>query len=68
MEIGSGKSSVAGALRERGALIIDADKVAHQIMEPGRPGFGMISCTGFGSRSSMKTRTINREKLEAICF
>ncbi|HHW60715.1 MAG TPA: dephospho-CoA kinase, partial [Syntrophomonadaceae bacterium] len=65
--IGSGKSSVAGALRERGALIIDADKVAHQIMEPGRPAWHDI-VQAFGKEILNEDQTINREKLGAIVF
>ncbi len=33
--IGSGKSTVAGLLRERGAFVIDADRVGHSVLEPG---------------------------------
>jgi dephospho-CoA kinase len=35
--IGSGKSTVAGLLAERGAIVIDADLIARQVVEPGSP-------------------------------
>ena len=35
--IGSGKSTVAGLLVERGALVVDADLIARQVVEPGSP-------------------------------
>ena len=37
--IGSGKSTVADLLRRRGAVIVDADAVAREVVEPGRPAF-----------------------------
>ncbi|MGH3757087.1 dephospho-CoA kinase [Actinophytocola sp.] len=36
--IGSGKSTVAGRLAEHGAVVIDADKIAREVVEPGTPG------------------------------
>ena len=35
--IGSGKSTVAERLRQKGAFVVDADKVAREIVEPGQP-------------------------------
>src|SRR4051812_41625449 len=35
--IGSGKSTVAALLAERGAIVIDADLIARQVVEPGSP-------------------------------
>jgi dephospho-CoA kinase len=40
--IGSGKSTVARALAGRGAIVIDADAVARQVVEPGTPGFEAV--------------------------
>lgn len=40
--IGSGKSTVAALLGDRGANIIDADHIAHTIYEPGKPGFDLV--------------------------
>ena len=33
--IGAGKSTVAAMLAERGAVVIDADRVAHEVYQPG---------------------------------
>lgn len=35
--IGSGKTAVAERLRQKGAFIVDADKVAREVVEPGQP-------------------------------
>lgn len=35
--IGSGKSTVARALNEHGYPIVDADRIAREIVEPGQP-------------------------------
>src|SRR3954454_13248141 len=36
--IGSGKSTVSALLAERGAVIVDADRIAREVVEPGTPG------------------------------
>ena len=35
--IGCGKSTVAGWLAERGAVVVDADELTRQVMSPGAP-------------------------------
>jgi dephospho-CoA kinase len=40
--IASGKSLVARELGERGALIIDADRLAREVVEPGTPGLTAV--------------------------
>lgn len=40
--IGSGKSTVAARLVERGALLIDSDALAREVVEPGTPGLEQI--------------------------
>jgi dephospho-CoA kinase len=40
--IGSGKSTVAGRLAEHGAVVIDADKIAREVVEPGTDGLAEI--------------------------
>jgi dephospho-CoA kinase len=40
--IGSGKSTVARALGARGAIVIDSDAVARELVEPGQPGLDAI--------------------------
>lgn len=65
--IASGKSTVSRALRELGAIVIDADEVAHTIMEPGKPAWEDI-IEHFGSGVLYADQTIDREKLGAIVF
>ena len=40
--IGAGKSSVAALLAERGAVILDADQVARDVVEPDQPAFAAL--------------------------
>lgn len=40
--IGSGKSTVAELLRRRGAVVIDADLLAREVVEPGTPGLAAL--------------------------
>ena len=40
--IGSGKSSVARRLAAHGALVIDADAIAREVVEPGTPALAEI--------------------------
>jgi len=40
--IASGKSTVAGLFAEHGALVISADQVARELLEPGAPGWGRL--------------------------
>ena len=65
--IASGKSTISRALRELGAIVIDADEVAHTIMEPGKPAWEDI-IEHFGSGVLYADQTIDREKLGAIVF
>ena len=40
--VGSGKSTVARLLADRGAVIIDADAIAREVVEPGTPGYAEV--------------------------
>lgn len=40
--IGAGKSSVGRLLRARGALVIDADEIGHQVLEPGGEAYDRV--------------------------
>ena len=53
--IGSGKSLVAAELAARGAVIIDADVLAREVVEPGTPALAAI-IDKFGPPSSSPTR------------
>lgn len=65
--IASGKSTVAKVLAELGAYIIDADKVAHEIVKPGNPAWRDV-IKRFGDDILNPDSTINREKLGEIVF
>jgi dephospho-CoA kinase len=40
--IGAGKSTVAALLTERGAVVIDSDLIARQVVEPGQPALAAL--------------------------
>jgi dephospho-CoA kinase len=65
--IGSGKSTAAKILAELGAPAIDADKVGHEIYQPGTPAYGELIDT-FGEGILAPDRTIDRRKLGPIVF
>lgn len=58
--IGTGKSAVAGMLAEMGAHIIDTDRIAREVVEPGGTALGEIAeC--FGREALNPDGTLNRE-------
>ncbi|NUT45590.1 MAG: dephospho-CoA kinase [Thermoactinospora sp.] len=65
--IGSGKSEVARRLAERGAVVIDADKIAREVVEPGTPGLARV-VAAFGAEVLHPDGSLNREKLGSIVF
>jgi dephospho-CoA kinase len=65
--IGSGKSTAAKILAELGAPAIDADKVGHEIYQPGTPAYREL-IDAFGEGILASDRTIDRRKLGPIVF
>jgi dephospho-CoA kinase len=65
--IATGKSEVARILAELGAHVIDADKVAHEVMQPGGPAYGVV-VNAFGRGILAADGTIDRRKLGDIVF
>jgi dephospho-CoA kinase len=65
--IASGKSAVAGMLRELGFRVIDADALGHSVMEPGTRAFEEIK-REFGEGVIGADGRIDRGKLGAIVF
>lgn len=65
--IGSGKSEVSKRLAARGAVVIDADKIAREVVEPGTPGLARVVAV-FGEEVLHPDGSLNREKLGAIVF
>lgn len=65
--IGSGKSTVARLLAERGAIVIDADAIARDIVEPGQPALVDIA-ERFGDDVITPDGALDRGALAAIVF
>ncbi len=65
--IGCGKSTVAGMLGELGAEVIDADRLVHQLMEPGSAIWRDI-VERFGQGILRSDGTIDRSRLAEVVF
>jgi dephospho-CoA kinase len=65
--IGSGKSTVAALLADRGALVIDADRIAREIVEPGQPALTEIE-QRFGDDVIAPDGRLDRGALAGIVF
>lgn len=65
--IGSGKSAVSTVLAELGATIVDADKIAREVVEPGTDGLAQI-IAAFGSTMLDDEGALNRPALAQIVF
>ncbi|HID34903.1 MAG TPA: dephospho-CoA kinase [Anaerolineae bacterium] len=65
--IGVGKSAVLTMLQALGARIVDADKVAHEVIAPGNSAYDAV-VTAFGDCILNPDGTIDRAKLADIVF
>jgi dephospho-CoA kinase len=65
--IATGKSTVLAYLQQRGAAVIDADKLAHQAMMPGGSAYAAVVTT-FGPTIVAADGVIDRQALGAIVF
>ena len=65
--IGSGKSTTASILAELGAVVIDADRVVHELLAPGSAAYESV-VQAFGPEILEADRTINRRILGRIVF
>src|SRR5271168_91774 len=65
--IANGKSPVAAMVRERGFAVLDADSLAHKLIEPSQPAHNEI-LAAFGTDVVAATGVIDRAKLGAIVF
>ena len=65
--IGAGKSAVARLLVEQGAVLIDADVVAREVVEPGTPGLAAIAAE-FGDGVLASDGSLDRPALAARVF
>ena len=65
--IGSGKSTVAGMLARRGAVVVDADEVAREVVAPGAPAYEALVAR-FGQGVLGPDGAIDRPGLARIAF
>jgi dephospho-CoA kinase len=66
--IACGKSTVLGLLQQRGAAVIDADRVTHELQQPGQPVYRQIVET-FGPDILLEPGgAIDRRRLGSIVF
>lgn len=65
--IGSGKSTVARWLAEHGAVVIDADVVAREVVAAGTPGLASVVAE-FGDGVLSADATLDRARLGAVVF
>lgn len=65
--IASGKSSVSEFLVSLGAILIDADQIAREVMLPGHPVLAAVA-KQFGQGILLEDGTLNRKKLGELVF
>ena len=65
--LGSGKSTVAGFLRELGAEVVEADALGRQVMEPGQQVYQEI-VSAFGPEVVGSDGRLNRARLAQLAF
>jgi dephospho-CoA kinase len=65
--IATGKTTVVAMLRELGCRVLEADKIAHQVMEPGGAAYDEV-VREFGRDILMPDGLVDRKKLGAIVF
>jgi dephospho-CoA kinase len=65
--IGAGKSEVSRLLASYGAVVVDADKIAREVVEPGTPGLDAV-VAAFGEDILAPDGTLDRPALGAIVF
>jgi dephospho-CoA kinase len=65
--IGSGKSTVARFMAELGAVVIELDKVGHEVMKPGSKAWSLL-VEEFGNDIITPVGEIDRSKLGQIVF
>ncbi|MEV8245312.1 MULTISPECIES: dephospho-CoA kinase [Streptomyces] len=65
--IGAGKSEVSRLLVEHGAVLIDADRIAREVVAPGTPGLASV-VAAFGEEVLAEDGSLDRPKLGSIVF
>ncbi len=65
--IGSGKSTVAGIFQQQGIPVIDADEIAHELVEPGKPVLEKLAAE-FGPGILTHGGELDRQALRNLVF
>ncbi|MEU5422020.1 dephospho-CoA kinase [Streptomyces sp. NPDC001407] len=65
--IGAGKSEVSRLLASYGAVVVDSDRIAREVVEPGTPGLAAVVAE-FGAEVLTAERALDRPRLGAIVF
>ncbi|MFI9200908.1 dephospho-CoA kinase [Streptomyces sp. NPDC053048] len=65
--IGAGKSEVSRLLASYGAVLVDSDRIAREVVEPGTPGLAAVVAE-FGPGILTEQGTLDRPKLGAVVF
>lgn len=65
--IGSGKSTVAKMFADLGAVVIDADAIAREVLEPGQVGYENV-ILHFGNQVLDASGNIDRKELAKLVF
>ncbi|MFW6381836.1 MAG: dephospho-CoA kinase, partial [Bacillota bacterium] len=65
--IASGKTAASNILKELGAIIVDADEIAHQIYRPGEKSYQAI-IEEFGKEMIGEDGRIDRDRLGKVVF
>lgn len=65
--IATGKSTVAKLLTDKGALLIDLDRIAREVVAPGQPALDQIA-RHFGQAVVQPDGTLDRKRLGQIVF
>ncbi|WP_141013734.1 dephospho-CoA kinase [Nocardioides sambongensis] len=65
--VASGKSTVSSILAELGAVVIDADQLAREVVEPGTPGLAAV-VAAFGDEVLTEDGALDRAKVGQIVF
>ena len=66
-DLGSGKSTVARMLAERGAVVLSSDEMGRELMRPNEPVFDLIVAT-FGAAVVAADGTLDRHRLATLAF
>ncbi|MEW2286497.1 dephospho-CoA kinase [Streptomyces sp. NPDC047841] len=65
--IGAGKSEVSRLLVRHGAVLIDADRIAREVVEPGTPGLAAV-VDAFGTDVLAADGSLDRPRLGSVVF